>query len=274
VPIITTEKIKSLSLGNHQRDVQDISADYNYDFTQEFNAIFGIGYNGFSSDSFILPYFLSSYDFSEKTKLHFLFRKSARQLSFTELYYNDIANLGSRNLNYEKATLYETGINYDFVSLNLFLRDEKDIIDWIKWNKTDPKWQATNIGNVRFYGYEVGGKKTFYKFETAIKYSYTESPEVAGFISKYALRYAQHLLTGEISYPVIWQIEQNISGLYKKRISGEEYFVLNTKLTIRPRRTFGEYYIEVDNLFDKNYTEIPYVPMPPRIIYIGVKIDL
>ncbi|MDO8734117.1 MAG: TonB-dependent receptor, partial [Elusimicrobiota bacterium] len=221
VPAVTTEKIRSSNFGNHKRDVQDIYADYNYDFTQNFNSTYGIRYNGFSNASFILPYFSSSYNFSEKTKLHFLFRKSARQLSFTELYYNDIANLGSPDLNYEKATLYETGINYDFLSLNLFLRDEKDIIDWIKRNKTDLQWQATNIGSVRFYGYEVSGKKTFYKFETTVKYSYTESPEVADFISKYALRYAQHLLTGEISYPVMRQIEHSINGLYKKRVSGE-----------------------------------------------------
>ncbi|MFA5780301.1 MAG: TonB-dependent receptor [Elusimicrobiota bacterium] len=270
VPIITTEKIESSNLGNHQRDVQDIYAGYNYDFTQNFNSTYGIRYNGFSNDSFILPYFSSSYNFAENAKLHFLFRKSARQLSFTELYYNDIANLGSSNLKYEKATLYETGMEYSFLSLNLFLRDEKDIIDWIKRNKTDTQWRATNIGSVRFYGYEFGGKKTFYKFKTTIKYSYTESPEVADFISKYALRYAQHLLTGEISYPIIWNIEHSINGLYKKRVSGEEYFVLDTELA--RKFSFGECYIGVDNLLDKNYIEIPFVPMPPRIVRVGIKL--
>ncbi len=269
-PVMSTEKIESSNLGNHKRDVYDVSADYNYDFIQNINSTLGLRYNRFSDNSLLLPLFSSSYNFSEKTKVHFLVRSSARQPSFTELYYNDKANTGNSDLNFEKAILYETGINYDFLSLNLFLRDEKDIIDWIKWNKTDLQWQATNIGDARFYGYEFGCKKSFGILTAAAKYSYTNSEKHSDFISKYALRYAQHLLTGEISYPVIWQIEHSINGLYKKRVSGEEYFVADTKLT--KKFSLGDYYIEVDNLLDKDYTEIPFVPMPPRIIHVGIKL--
>lgn len=271
VPNIATEKIESSNLGKHTRNIYDISGGYNYGFTQSFNSTFGIRYNGFSDNSLILPLFSSFYSFSEKTKLHFLFRESARQPSFTELYYNDKANTGNPGLTFEKATLYETGINYDLLSLNLFLRDEKDIIDWIRWDTTQ-KWQATNIGNARFYGYELGYKKSVGILTASAKYSYTNSEKNSDFISKYAIRYAQHLLTGEISYPLIWQVEHNINGLYKKRVSGEEYFVLDVRFT--RKFSIGEYFVGIDNLLDKDYLEIPYVPMPPRVAQAGFKIYL
>jgi len=264
-PVMSTKKIESSNLGNHTRDVYALTADYNYDFTQDFNSIYGIRYNRFSDNSLLLPLFSSSYNFSEKIKFHLLVRSSARQPSFTELYYNSRANTGNPDLNFEKATLYDAGVNYDFLSVNTFLRDEKDVIDWIRWNKTQ-KWQATNIGNARFYGYSINVVAA----PLRVLYTYTNSEKNADYKSKYALRYTQHLFTSEISYPLIWQVEHSINGLYKKRISGEEYFVMDTKLA--KKFSFGNYYIEVNNLLDKNYTEIPYVPMPPRIIRVGVKL--
>ncbi|MDD5686516.1 MAG: hypothetical protein PHE88_01630 [Elusimicrobia bacterium] len=35
----------------------------------------------------------------------------------------------------------------------------------------------------------------------------------------------------------------------------------------------GDYFIKIENLLDKNYIEIPFVPMPPRTISAGVKIE-
>lgn len=275
-PVMSTEKIESSNLGNHNRNVYDISADYNYDFTQNINSTLGIKYNEFSNNSLVLPFFFSSYNFSNPVKVHFLFRKSARQPSFTELYYNDRANSGNPDLNFEKADLYETGIKCDFLSLNLFLRDEKNIIDWIRWNITQ-KWQATNIGNARFYGYEFGSEKSFGIITTSLKYSYINSEKTASYISKYALRYASHLLTAEVSYPLMLKIVHSINGIYKKRVSGEEYFVMDTKLVKEfslgaAVAAEGNYYLEVDNLLDKDYDEIPFVPMPPRIVMVGMKL--
>ena len=273
-PSVSNEKINSSNLGKHKRDVYDVSTDYNYSFTQDVNSTLGIRYSEFSGNSLVLPYFLSSYNFSGKTKLYLLFRESARQPSFTELYYNDKANTGNSSLNFEKATLYETGVNYDFLSLNLFLRDEKDIIDWIRWSTTQ-KWQATNIGNARFYGYAIN---IIAAAPLRVLYTYTNSEKNADYVSKYALRYAHHLLTGEISYPIIYGVEHSVDGIYKKRVSGEEYFVMDTKISkefslgATAESPVGNYYIEVDNLLDKNYTEIPFVPMPPRIVHVGIEL--
>lgn len=272
-PVMSSEKIESSNLGDHTRNIYNFLSDYNYRFTENINAAAGLQLDKFSNDSVVSPSIFVSYRPLEKVKIHSMFRKSARQPSFTELYYEDKANISNPDLGFEKATLYETGADCKILNLNLnlnlFLRDEKDIIDWIRWNTTQ-KWQATNIGNARFYGYEFGFTEKLYKISSTIKYTYTNSEKDADFISKYAMRYAQHLLTGGFSYPVIWKIENSVDGIYKKRISGEEYFVMDTKLA--KKFSFGEYYIEVNNLLDKNYTEIPFVPMPPRIVNAGIKL--
>jgi len=270
-PNVTTEKMISSDLGDHQRDVCDIAADYDYSFTGGLNSTLGLRYNEFSGTSLLLPYFLSAYNISDSTKVHLLLRGSARQPSFTELYYHDAADTGNANLHFERATSYEAGADYDFLSLNLFLRDERNIIDWIKYNASDPIYQAANIGNARFYGYEIGAKKNLGVIKTSLKYTFTNSEKKADYISKYALQYAKYLLTGEVSYPVVWDIEHSITGLYKKRVTGEEYFVLDTKLA--KKVPYGEYYVEVDNVLDKDYTEIPFVPMPPRILHAGLKLS-
>ena len=63
-----------------------------------------------------------------------------------------------------------------------------------------------------------------------------------------------------------------MSALYKKRISGEEYFTLDTELL--KNFSAGKYYVKITNLLYRKYTEIPFVPMPPRIFEFGVTVNL
>ncbi|MBN1384393.1 MAG: TonB-dependent receptor plug domain-containing protein [Elusimicrobia bacterium] len=280
---ISEEKIKSSNIGYHRREIYSLLGSYHYNLTEKLNADFGLGLDNFNDNSFVSPSLFLDYAVPGILKTHYLIRRSFRVPSFTELYYSDGANSGNPELNFERAMLYETGLDYFLLSFNFFLRDEKDIIDWIKWSDSDTKWSAVNIGTARFYGYEIGIKEEISRISSGVnphtnalvvgvKYSYTNSSKDADYISKYALRYAHHLLTTEVSYLLPWGIRQKLNGIYKERISNEQYFVLDTKFT--KKFSIGEYYIEITNLLDKDYTEIPYVPMPPRIIQVGVKIYL
>ncbi|OGS39576.1 MAG: hypothetical protein A2551_01345 [Elusimicrobia bacterium RIFOXYD2_FULL_34_30] len=269
---ISKEKIDSSNLGNHSRDIYGLWSNYKHIFSGKINTTAGLQLDKYSNYSVLSPSIYAEYYQLEKIKIHSIYRKSVRQPSFTELYYNDKANVGNPNLDFEKATLYEMGINYNYFILNLFVRDEKDIIDWIKQNQADAQWLATNIGKAKFYGYEIGSTKDFNKISISLKYQFTNSSKDADFISKYALRYANHILTSAVSYSLPLNIKHQVSGLYKKRISGEEYFVLDTKFT--KDFSIGEYFVKIDNILNREYFEIPFVEMPPRIIYAGLNFHI
>jgi len=268
---ISEEKIKSSNLGRHSRTVYALSGNYVYNPKNFLEVTPGVMFTKSPDNSVLSPSVSFDCDISSRLKIKSLLRHSSRLPSFTELYYKDAANTGAPNLGSEKAILFETGINYSGSGLNLFMRNERDIIDWIKLNKTDPKWQATNIGKAQFYGYELNIRKNIAVIQTKISYSYVNAAKRAEYISKYALRYAHHLASCEIIYPLFYGIEQTVNGIYKKRISGEEYFVVDTEIAKNYSR--GKYYLKIANILDRKYMEIPFVPMPPIIFNFGITIN-
>lgn len=268
---VSEEKITSSNLGFHERTTSRLAGNYIFGALNSLNIDPGITFTIFPDNSVFSPSLNLDYNISTELKIKSMIRHSSRLPSFTELYYTDAANSGNPNLGSEEAILCETGVTYSGCGLNLFTRNERGIIDWIKLNANDPKWQATNIGEAQFYGYEIKIEKNTAGIKTKLAYSYVNSAKKADYVSKYALRYARYLASGEISYPLFYGIEQSINGIYKKRISGEEYFVVDTVITKHFSK--GKYYLKVANLLDRNYTEIPFVPMPPRIFNFGITIN-
>ena len=78
--------------------------------------------------------------------------------TFTDLYYEDGANIGNESLEPESALSYEAGIKYNNSGFNIqasyFVRNGSDLIDWTKEADT-LKWQPQNFANVNMSGLDV-----------------------------------------------------------------------------------------------------------------------
>jgi vitamin B12 transporter len=210
------------------------------------------------------------------------FEKSFRVPTYTELYYVTPANQGNSDLKPEKAWTGETGLRWlnhgitaDF---SLFYRDSEDVIDWSR-RPGETAWQATNIATVRTKGGEVG--VTFYPesffnakwlSSVGIAYTYLDSDrDTQGMESKYVLDYLRHQVNGSMVFSWLPSLKQVIKTRYGKRMAGDSYTVVDTRLTY----TLSNYevFLEATNLFNENYIESGFTPMPDRWIMGGIKFN-
>lgn len=209
------------------------------------------------------------------------FERSFRAPTYTELYYSTPANQGNPSLEPEKAWTGETGLKWQSTGItagfSMFYRDQENAISWIR-RPGQTAWQAANIATFRTLGAEAGF--TFYPrsffgsgsiSSAGIAYTYLDAdrglPEELE--SKYVLDHLRHQLTGSLTMSWSPSLEQVIKAVYAERMAGDNYTVVDTRLTL----SVSDYqiFIEAANLFDKTYVESGFAPMPGRWITAGVK---
>jgi iron complex outermembrane receptor protein len=206
--------------------------------------------------------------------------RSFRIPTYTELYYDTPANQGNPDLDPERAWTYETGMRWRKKGLcanfSLFLRDEKDVIDWTRAAKEDP-WKAQNIAENETNGFEIG--LHFYPdaflitncvSAVNISYTYLDSDWDTGKLeSKYVLDHLRHQVLGSVVLDWCEGLTQALQARYEKRMAGDSHVVADTRLTYK-WHTY-EVFLEGTNLFDEDYVESGFAPMPGRWIIGGVK---
>jgi vitamin B12 transporter len=210
------------------------------------------------------------------------FEKSFRVPTYTELYYVTPANKGNPDLKPEEAWTGETGLRWlnqtitaDF---SLFYRDSEDVIDWSR-RPGETAWQATNIATVRTKGMEVGVTlypQSFFNtkrlLSVGIAYTYLDSDRsTRGMESKYVLDYLRHQVNGSLVFTWLPSLKQVIKTRYGKRMVGDSYTVVDTRLTYALQNY--EVFLEATNLFNENYIESGFTPMPDRWIMGGIKFN-
>lgn len=214
--------------------------------------------------------------------------RSFRIPTYTELYYDTPANQGNPDLKPEDAWTYETGVRWRKKGLgancSLFLHNAKDVIDWTRASDYDPQnpppWKAQNIAESTTKGFELG--LDFYPealfgntliSAANISYTYLDSDwDTGGLESKYVLDHLRHQILGSIELDWFDSLTQAVIARYEKRMVGDSHFVLDTRLAYEWQNY--ELFLEVTNLFDEEYVESGFAPMPGRWIIGGVKFSL
>ena len=275
------EDMESSSLGDHNRRRQSIFLEHRLYPSDRLSIGIGTSAVYYSDwDWKCWPGADMSIELTDELTWFTSFDKSFRVPTYTELYYFTPANKGNPDLKPEKAWTYETGlrwltggVNADF---SLFYRDSEDVIDWSRLPE-ETAWQVRNIAKVRTRGGEMGF--TFYPksfFSTkwlssvGIAYTYLDSDrDTQGMESKYALDYLRHQVHGSVVFKWFHSLKQVIKARYEKRIAGDKYTVVDTRLTY----TLPNYelFLEATNLFNEKYVESGFAPMPGRWIIGGVK---
>jgi iron complex outermembrane receptor protein len=198
--------------------------------------------------------------------------------SFTDLYYQDPANVGSPNLKPEQAWSYETAAEWRpsasvLAEAAVFQRRESNDIDYFRASPDDI-WRAANLQSLRATGVETSLRVRLQKAgDLTVSYTAlrlrTDSP--AGLFSKYTSNYPMH--DGVVSYQVLFgravMLRTRFGAIQR---SGEDPYGLWDFGVARPQGRVRPY-VQFANLTNTSYQEIPGVVMPGRSVIGGVELQ-
>lgn len=236
--------------------------------------------------------------------------KSIRDADFTERYNNynkalvTSGRIGNPDLVAEDSWNFEAGADYNFtkefkVSGTAFYRDHNNLIDWANTtyanmprksnlSPTGSYALARNVEEVKTSGVEIDmqfNKKFSEKanlFATG-GFTWLNSTNKDSIPSFYISSHAKYLANFSAAY-TIHSFLFSVTGLYKKRneqkaaaIKAEitpSYFILNAKLGYLLPKRLGKLFVQADNLFDKQYSDLLGSKMPGRWLSGGFEIAL
>jgi vitamin B12 transporter len=158
-------------------------------------------------------------------------------------------------------------------SLTVFLRNEHDVIDWIR-RAPDEKWRTANIRRLRVRGLEA---ELEHSFASGVRFSvhYTQMDSSAGkidYFSKYALDIPRYswAASGSVELPFSLTCGQKLA--YTKRSNGNDYWLWDLRLARRFHKITAM--VDVTNLLNSRYQEVSGVDMPGRWFIAGLQLDL
>ena len=276
--------LQSNNLGQRDRDVATIFAEHRFSFLHdEIDLTPGVSFSHYSDfGSYFYPGIELGYRPSYNTKFYANTGYTWRIPTFTDLYYEDAANLGNEALEPEAAISYEIGAQYQKGmyrgQISAFLRDGKDLIDWTRAD-ADAKWQPINVTQVKMQGIEwssnldftqLWGKQSWLQ-EAHFSYTYidAEDPQNEAALSRYVLENLNHQLIAGLEHRIVGKLYHQVRFRYLDRVSMEDYAVLDLRLAWRSKK--WQAFIQMDNVIDTKYLESNLVEMPRSWLYGGVQ---
>lgn len=280
---ITFMGMRSNNLGAQQRSVANLFFEHRFLlFSENLDITPGIAlyqYSDFGSRMF--PGIDLGYRLNQKFKVFANAGYTFRIPTYTDLYYQDPANLGNPDLRPEEAISWEAGLKVSSRGVqwqaSWFVRDASNLIDWTRLT-TDQPWKPDNIAGLYTSGLDLSGQlnfplllspetplQRFYLAYTYINAQLETSP--TGF-SRYALENLRHQLIIGLEYRLAEKVFHSLHYRYLDRVNLEDYALLDSKLFYRGKRL--EFFLSANNLLNQAYRETNLVPMPGRWIQGGI----
>ncbi|AXO80544.1 TonB-dependent receptor [Olleya aquimaris] len=273
--------ISSNNLGNRQRFMSNLFLEHQFKlFDETVDVTPGIAVTYFSDFKFYaFPGLDVGVKINDNLKAYGNIGYTYRIPTYTDLYYNDSFTSGNENLEPEKAFAQEVGLKYNTeklsVSAAVFNRDAKDLIDFIRPDNTTEVFTANNIAEVKTKGFEIDAKYNFninnYKQTFAVAYNFLEDNilDQNKDLSRYSLNTLKHHFTSRLSTKLFKNVSQNIVYKHAERTTGDSYNVWDASIDINLKQftltaTAG-------NIFNAEYIEAGFVPMPPSNVLFGLR---
>ena len=261
-------------MGNMFLEHRLVFADGKLDFTP------GIAITYFSDFKFhAFPGVDVGYQVSEKVKLYGNLGYTYRIPTYTDLFYNDPVTSGNPNLEPEEAFAQEIGIKYVsnnfFGSVAFFNRDSDNLIDYIRPNVNESIFTATNIAKVNTKGVEFDANYNFmmsgFSQNLSIGYTYLNDDilDQNKDLSRYSLNTLKHQFITRFASRFFKNVTQNIIYKHAERSNGQSYNVWDASLIVNFNAF--DFTITANNIFDANYVEAGFVPMPPSNVLFGLR---
>jgi len=236
--------------------------------------------------------------------------RSFRDADFTERYNNynkpivTSGRIGNPYLKAENSWNIEFGSDYIFsnrfkISGTIFYRMHNNLVDWVNTAYTEMPRKlnlvpggsyalAKNVEEIKTKGAELDiifNEKIandINLFATA-GFTWLNSENDDPVPSLYISSHAKFL----VNYSVVISSKSfsiSVNGIYKKRdrqqlaaIHSEltaSYFIINTKATYIIKNGWGKCFLQADNIFNKNYSDLLSARMPGRWVSGGIEIAL
>ncbi len=274
------DQITSNNLGNHARNRTAGYANVDMRYFRRISASIG-------GREEILSGGLS--EFSPQATLSVWLRPSARLRgsigrgfrlpSYTDLYYQDPANIGNPLLKPEISWSLEGGFEWVLArwvtaSTTFFQRRDQNDIDYVRDISTDP-WRAENIGHVVFNGLENSVQLTSKAQNEQLRISYTviaASQQPLTGISEYVFNFPSHRATVTwIGRPMrVLSLSSTLQVVQRYYTDPYALWSFAASANSRHVRPFVQFF----NLSSTVYQEIPGVHMPGRSIVGGLEFDV
>jgi outer membrane cobalamin receptor len=206
--------------------------------------------------------------------------------TYTALNSNAAAGLfrGNPNLGREFSHNLETGVEGSALGWTgqaaVFYRRDDDLVDWTF--RTGVTARSANKVNTDTTGVELVARRSWTMLDLVVGYTYlTKNFDYQGATvdaSFYALNYARHRWTAAITARLSHEFELRMDNEVRvqaanllRTIGGNDAILSSLGLTYRPaalRRV--SITVQVDNLWDSDFQEVPAVPATPRQVSANV----
>jgi iron complex outermembrane receptor protein len=160
-------------------------------------------------------------------------------------------------------------------SVAVFNRDATNLIDYIRQNTEDAKFTATNIAKVNTKGFEIN---TDYRFKInelnqtlSFGYNYLNDDILEGNkeLSRYSLNTLKHQFITRFTSKLFKHVRQNIIYKHAERSVGASYNVWDASIIVDLHKL--SLTVTANNIFDADYIETGFVPMPPSNLLVGLR---
>lgn len=272
--------ISSNNLGNRNRTMANLFLEHRFKlWNEKLDITPGVAVTYFSDFKFhAYPGLDIGYQLSDQIKAYGNIGVTYRIPTYTDLYYNDRNTIGNANLKPEEAFSQEIGLKYNSgkytSSVAIFNRDASNLIDFIRPD-VNSKYEATNITKVNTQGVEFEGAYNFkvnsFNQTVTFGYSYLNDDILAQNkeLSRYSLNTLKHQFTTRFSSQLFKNIRQNIIYKHAERTVGTSYNVWDASVIV----DFDpiSFTVTANNIFDAEYIEAGFVPMPPSSLLVGMR---
>jgi iron complex outermembrane receptor protein len=278
------ESIDSTNLGVHQRDQGGVYASFDARALKRFSFNAGAREELYTGGRQVFsPSVSGAYWVNSKMKLRASASHAFRLPSYTDLYYSDPSNIGNPDLKPESAWSYEGGVQISLghgmvVDADVFHRRDHDVIDYVRTNAAvdlnpNAPYIAENIHNLNFTGAEVSLRWQLPR-QQRIDLSYTgmhgAGETVNGVQSKYVFNYPVNAAVATWWSRTPGGFDSRFRVAAVQRFESEAYPLV--EWTVGRQFQYVKPYVQLTNLTNTTYQEIPGVPMPGRGVIAGLEL--
>lgn len=273
--------ISSNNLGKHDRFMANVFLEHQFIIANnKLDITPGVALTYFSDFKFhAFPGMDIGYKINDNFKAYGNVGYTYRIPTYTDLFFSNPVTEGNPNLEPEEAFSQELGIKYNTpkvtASLAVFNRDAKNLIDYIRTDTSNPVFTATNIRDVNTKGLEFDAAY-FFKLNTftqnlSFGYAFLDDNiiDLNPDLSRYSLNTLKHQYTTRFSSQLFKNLRQNIIYKYAERNNGQTYNVWDASVVMKIKTL--ELNITASNIFDADYIEAGFVPMPPSNVLFGLR---
>ncbi len=279
---IETAKVylSSNNLGDNNRFVSTLFLEHRLElFDKKMDITPGVAVTYFSDFKFFaFPGIDIGYQMLDNLRVYGNLGYTYRVPTFTDMNYKSPTTIGNPELEPEKAFSQEIGLKWNTTGFNasvaVFNRDSNRLIDYVKMQNTDP-WQPQNIQDVTTKGFETQLDYTFainsFNQKLQLGYSFIEDhgKQSSYNFSQYSVNSMKHQVVGSYYMQFLKNFTNSILYRYAERTNGDSYSVvdLGAAYTLKA----FEISLFANNIFNAEYTETNFVPMPKGNLLFGIR---